>query len=639
MPSSKPTLAPPPPRKPAEVLDEVTIRFAGDARDAMLLAGNRFGSASAACGNDVSTLPDPPAEIRAPAGALAGVSSLQVHFSRHESHTPGDVLNALVAMNPAALRAHLSDLDAGGILIVNSDAFTPEDLHHAGYATNPLEDGSLSAYRLIAVPITTLNREAVAPANLTTKEADRCKNFFALGLACWLYERPPDPTLSWVQQKFDKNPSLVEAHSLTFLAGYAHGETHAALPVHYRVAAAPMPAGRYRRLTGSEALALGLVTAARQSGRSLVFAGYPIGPSTEVLHQLCALAHFGVQAVQSEDPIAAINMALGAAFGGALGATATSGPGLSLMAETLGLAVIAELPLIVIDVQRAGPATGLPTKVEQADLLAALFGRHGECPLPVLAPRSPSDGFVIALEATRLAMRYMTPVLVLSDGYLASGAEAWRVPAESELAALDVPAAPNAGSTPFQPYSRDERLARPWAAPATAGQEHCTGGLEKEELTGNVSYDPINHEQMVQTRARKVALIAADVPELTVDGPEQGELLVLGWGSTFGAIQVAVRRARSAGHNVAAAHLRHLNPLPRNTAEVLGRYKKILVPELNTGHLRLLLRATLLVDAVGLNKVQGRPFLAREIASKIEELIRTKSEIRSPKSEANSKSE
>jgi 2-oxoglutarate ferredoxin oxidoreductase subunit alpha len=612
-------MAPPQPLGPAEVLDEVTIRFAGDARDAMLLAGNQFGNASAACGNDVSTLPDPPAEIRAPAGSLAGVSSMQVHFSRHESHTPGDVLNALVAMNPASLRAHLSDLEPGGVLIVNADAFAPDDLHQAGYAKNPLEDGSLNDYRLIALPITALNREAVARANLTRKEADRCKNFFALGLACWLYERPPEPTLAWVQQKFDKNPSLAEAHSLTFLAGYAHGETLEVLPAHYRVEPARLPPGRYRRLNGSAALALGLTAAARQSGRSLVFAGYPIGPATEILHQLCTLAHFGVQATQAEDPIAAINMALGAAFGGALGATATSGPGLSLIAETLGLAVIAELPLVVIDVQRAGPATGLPTKVEQADLLAALFGRHGECPLPVLAPRSPADGFAVALEAARLAIRYMTPVLVLSDGYLGSGAEAWRVPAESELPKFDPPSAPAA--TPFLPYGRDERLARPWAAPGTPGLEHRTGGLEKEVQTGAVSYDPLNHEWMVQTRARKVANIAADIPELTVDGPERGELLVLGWGSTFGAIQVAVRRARHEGHVVAAAHLGYLNPLPRNTAEVLGRYKKILVPELNTGQLRLWLRATFLVDAVGLNKVQGRPFLASEIESKIEEIL------------------
>jgi 2-oxoglutarate/2-oxoacid ferredoxin oxidoreductase subunit alpha len=421
------------------------------------------------------------------------------------------------------------------------------------------------------------------------------------------------------------------------VSGYAYGETSEALPAHYRVAKAKLPPGRYRRLTGSEALALGLTTAARQASRSLVFAGYPIGPATEILHRLCALQHFGVQAVEAEDPIAAINMALGAAFGGALGATATSGPGLALMTETLGLAVIAELPLVVVDVQRAGPGTGLPTKVEQADLLAALFGRLGECPLPILAPRSPSDGFAVALEAARLAMRYMTPVLVLADGYLANGAESWRVPAENELPALDV--APQPDSAMPLPYRRDERLARPWAAAGTPGQEYRTGGLEKEDQTGNVSYDPLNHEWMVQTRARKVGNIACDIPELTVDGPERGELLVLGWGSTFGAIHAAVCRARRKGLHVASAHLRYLNPLPRNTAAVLARYRKVLVPELNTGQLRLWLRATYLIDVVGLNKVQGRPFLVSEIERRIEEVLLEKPEIRNPKSETNPKSE
>jgi 2-oxoglutarate ferredoxin oxidoreductase subunit alpha len=607
------------PRGPVEELDEVTIRFAGDARDAMILAGNRFGNASAACGNDVSTLPDPPSEIRAPAGALAGVSGLQVHFSCREIHTPGDVLNALVAMNPAALRAHLPDLEPGGILIVNSDAFTPDDLHRAGYDANPLEDGSLSAYRLIAVPITRLNRDAVAPANLIPKDADRCKNFFALGLACWLYERPTDPILSWVQQKFDRNPSLVEAHSLALMAGFAYGETLEALPAHYRVAKANLPPGRYRRLTGIEGLALGLTTAARQANRTLVYAGYPIAPATELLHQMTALVHFGVQAAQAEDPIAAVNMALGAAFGGALGATATSGPGLALVMETLSLAAIAELPLVVVAVQRAGPATGLPTKVEQADLLAALFGRPGECPLPVLAPRSPSDCFAIALEAARLAMRYMTPVVVLADGYTTNGGEAWRVPTETELPGLDV--APKADAAQPLPYRRDARLARPWAIPGMPGLEHRTGGLEKEDQTGNVSYDPLNHEWMVQTRARKIAGIATDIPELAVDGPEHGDLLVLGWGSTFGAIHAAVERARRKGRAIAAAHLRHLNPLPRTTAAVLARYRRVLVPELNSGQLRMLLRATFLVDAVGLNKVQGRPFLVSEIERRIDEVL------------------
>jgi 2-oxoglutarate ferredoxin oxidoreductase subunit alpha len=618
MSTAKPAPAPLLPCDAVVELEEVTIRFAGDARDAMLLAGNRFGSAAAAGGNDVSTLPDPPAEIRAPAGALAGVSSLQVHFSSCEIHTPGDVLNALVAMNPAALRAYLPDVAPGGIIIVNGDTFTPDELQHAGYTMNPLADGSLSAYRVIAVPITTLNREAVGPANLTLKEADRCKNFFALGLASWLYDQPTDPTLSWVQQKFARNPSLVEAHSLSFLAGYAYGETLEAFPVPYRVGRAELPPGRYRRITGSEAMALGLVAAARQARRALVYAGYPISPSTEIMHQLCALTHFGVQAVHAEDPIAALNMALGAAYGGALGATATSGPGMSLAAETLGLAVMAELPLVVIDVQRVGPAAGLATKVEQADLLAALFGRHGECPLPVLAPRSPGDGFATVMEAARLAMRYMTPVLMLADGHLANGAEAWRVPSVSELPDLAPAADP---PQTCQPYQRDVRLARPWVMPGTPGLEHRTGGQEREDPTGNVSYDAVNHETMVATRARKIANIAADIPELAVDGPAHGDVLVCGWGSTFGAIHAAVRRARRKGHAVAAAHLRYLNPLPANTAEVLRRYRHVLVPELNSGQLRLWLRATCLIDAIGLNKVQGRPFAVSEIECKIEEII------------------
>ena len=612
----------PPPQEPALELDEVTVRFAGDAGDAMQLAGNQFGNASAVCGNDVNILPDPPAEIRAPAGSLAGVSGLQVHFSRHEIHGPGDVLNALVVMNPAALRANLADLEPGGILIVNADAFTPEDLQQAGYDANPLTDGSLKEYQLFAASITTLNRQAVAPTKLTTREADRCKNFFALGLACWLYDRPLEPILSWAQTKYAKNLSLVDAHSLTLRAGHAYGENTEALPVRYRVPRATLPAGRYRRVTGNQALVFGLVAAADRADRSLVFAGYPISPATEMLHQMCDLKRYGVQAVQAEDEIAAINMALGAAFGGALGVTATSGPGLSLVAETLGLAVIAELPLVVINVQRAGPAMGLPSKTEQADLLQAVFGRHGECPLPVLAPSSPSDGFAIAVEAVRLATRYMTPVLVLSEGSLANGAEPWRVVTLNELPNLCVPT-PRASDngSPFLPYRRDERLARPWATPGMPGLEYRTGGLEKEDQTGNVSYDPLNHEWMVHTRARKIANITADIPPLAVDGPERGNLLVLGWGGTFAAIHAAVRRSRQKGLPVAAAHLRYINPLPANTGDVLRCYKKVLVPELNTGQLRLLLRATNQIDAIGLNKVQGRPFMVEEIERKIEELV------------------
>jgi 2-oxoglutarate ferredoxin oxidoreductase subunit alpha len=618
MSTRKPYPTPPAARGSSQVLTEVTIRFAGDAGDAMQLAGNQFSGACAAAGNDVCTLPDPPGEIRAPTGALAGVSGLQVHFADHNIHTPGDVLNALIAMNPAALRTHVADLEPGGILIVDSDAFTPADLYQAGYVRSPLVDGSLDAYRLEAAPITTRSREAVAGAKLIPTDADRCRNFFAVGLACWLYDQPTEPTLRWVQQKFAKNPSLAEAHRLAFLAGYGHGETSEALRVRYRVAPASWPPGRYRRISGNHALALGLMAAARRAGRSLLFAGYPIGPATDILHRLISLSQTDVQAVQAEDPIAAINMAIGAAFGGAVAATATSGPGLSLSAEALGLAVIAELPLVVIDVQRAGPATGLPTKPEQADLFAALFGRHGECPLPVLAPRTASDGFAVAIEAVRLAVRYMTPVLVLSDSYLAASAETWRVPAERDLPPIDPPRP--AGLPPL-PYQRDARLSRPWPVPGMPGLEHRTGGLEKEDETGNVSYDPVNHERMVQSRARKVAGIADDIPELTVDGPDHGPLLVVGWGSTFGAIDAAVRRVRAGGRAVATAHLQYLNPLPRNLGEVLRRYQRILVPELNTGQLRLLLRATYLVDAFGLSKVQGRPFTVREVVNKIEELL------------------
>jgi 2-oxoglutarate ferredoxin oxidoreductase subunit alpha len=617
-----------PDSRPAKVqeLDSVTIRFCGDSGDGMQLAGTQFTNASAILGNDISTLPDFPAEIRAPAGTLAGVSGFQVHFSSHDIHTPGDRLNTLVAMNPAALKTNLKDLEPGGILIVNSDAFGTSDLHKAGYKSNPLEDGTLKGYRVYPVRINTLNREAVTDIKLSPREADRCKNFFALGLVYWLYERSLDPTLRWIKDKFAKNPMVLEANTRTLKAGYNYGETAEALPVHYRVPKAHIPPGKYRKITGNEALAIGLVSAANLANKTLVYASYPITPASDILHHLSDLKRYGVRTIQAEDEIAAVGMAIGAAFGGALGVTATSGPGVCLKSEAIGLAVITELPLVVIDVQRGGPSTGLPTKTEQADLLQAMFGRNGECPVAIVAPCSPADCFTMIFEAVRLACRFMTPVFFLSDGYLANGAEPWLIPQVDHLPRLAVehPQHPNSngnGEAHFLPYKRDDRLVRQWAVPGTPGLEHRIGGLEKEDVTGNVSYDPANHEHMVRTRAQKIANIAREIPELTVTGPADGDLLVIGWGGTHGTTLTAVQRAQRKGYRVAQAHLRYLNPMPKNTGEVLKRYKKVLVPELNSGQLRLLLRAQYLVDAAGLNKVQGRPFLVSEIEQKIEQML------------------
>jgi 2-oxoglutarate ferredoxin oxidoreductase subunit alpha len=613
--------------RPAEERESVTIRFAGDSGDGMQLAGTQFTHTSALLGNDISTLPDFPAEIRAPAGTLAGVSGFQIHFSSADIHTPGDRLDALVAMNAAALKTNLKDLAPGGILIVNTDAFAPPDLQRAGYEASPLEDGSLRGYRVLAVPITALNRSAVADLKLSTREADRCKNFFALGLVYWLYERPLEPTARWIRAKFARNLAVREANTRTLRAGYSYGETVEVLPVHYRVARAPIAPGVYRKVTGNEALALGLVAAARQAGLDLFYASYPITPASDVLHQLANLKRFGVRTLQAEDEIAAVGAAIGASFGGALGVTATSGPGVCLKAEAVGLAVMTELPLVLIDVQRGGPSTGLPTKTEQADLLQAMFGRHGECPVCVVAPAAPADCFAMIFEAVRLAVRFMTPVYFLSDGYLANGAEPWRLPRVEDLPRIPVqhPSAPPSSGgrhgAAFLPYARDERLVRAWAVPGTPGLEHRIGGLEKADVTGDVSYDPLNHERMVQMRAQKVANIAGEIPPLEVSGPAEGDLLVLGWGSTFGAIRTAVQRAQRKGLAVAHAHLRYLNPMPGNTGDVVKRYRRVLVPELNRGQLRLLLRAEFLVDALGLNKVQGRPFLVSEIEEKIGEVI------------------
>jgi 2-oxoglutarate ferredoxin oxidoreductase subunit alpha len=611
---------------PTEELESVTIRFAGDSGDGMQLAGTQFTNASAILGNDISTLPDFPAEIRAPAGTLAGVSGFQVHFSSRDIHTPGDSLNTLVAMNPAALKTNLKDLQTGGILIVNSDAFGTGDLHKAGYKVSPLEDGSLKSYKVYKIPINKLNREAVAEMKLSPREADRCKNFFALGLVYWLYERPLEPTLRWIREKFAKNPAVLEANTRTLKAGYNLGETTETLPVHYRVAKAEIKPGRYRKITGNEALAIGLVTATQLANLPLVYATYPITPASDILHHLAELKKYGVMTLQAEDEIAAIGMAIGASFGGAMGVTATSGPGICLKSEAIGLAVMTELPCVIVDVQRGGPSTGLPTKTEQADLLQAMFGRNGECPAAIVAPCSPADCFTMAFEAIRLAISFMTPVFLLSDGYLANGAEPWPIPNPADLPHIKVshPSEPNGngnGVAHFLPYKRDDRLVRQWAIPGTKGLEHRIGGLEKEDVTGNVSYDPANHEHMIRTRAKKIANIANEIPPLSVDGPETGDLLVIGWGGTHGAILSAVQRAQRKGRKVAVAHLRYLNPMPKNTGEVLKRYKKVLVPELNAGQLRMLLRATFLVDAEGLNKIQGRPFLVSEIEQKIEAML------------------
>jgi 2-oxoglutarate ferredoxin oxidoreductase subunit alpha len=607
----------------------------------MQLAGTQFTNTSALIGNDIATFPDFPAEIRAPAGTLPGVSGFQVHFSSQDIHTPGDVLNALVVMNPAALKTNLRDLESGGTLVVNSDAFGPNDLEKAKYKVNPLEDGSLTGYKVVRVPITKLTREAVAECKLTPREADRCKNFFALGLVYWMYERPLDVTLKWIKDKFGKNPQFVDANTRALKAGYNYGETVELLPVQYKVAKAKIPPGTYRKITGNEALALGLVAAAKQANKTLVFSGYPITPASSILEQLAEMRRFGVKTLQAEDEIAAVGVAIGASFGGAIGATATSGPGICLKSEAIGLAVMTELPLIVLDIQRGGPSTGLPTKTEQADLLQVMFGRNGECPAAVVAPQSPTDCFEVAIEAVRIATRFMCPVFVLSDGYLANGSEPWKIPEVASLPKLEIkhPTEPNdngwagpghengaaegegGGAGKYLPYKRDDMLARPWAVPGTPGLEHRIGGIEKQDVTGNINYEPGNHEHMVKTRAAKIAGIARTIPDMPVQGPADAELLVIGWGGTYGTITTAVQRCQRKGLKVAQAHMRYLNPMPQNTAEVLGRFKKILVPELNSGQLLWLLRAKYLAPAEGLNKVQGRPFLVSEIESAIEKML------------------
>jgi 2-oxoglutarate/2-oxoacid ferredoxin oxidoreductase subunit alpha len=609
--------------KPVEQLDRVVIRFAGDSGDGMQLTGARFTSETAVFGNDLSTLPDFPAEIRAPAGSLPGVSGFQIHFSDHDILTPGDEPNVLVAMNPAALRTNVGDLPKGGTLIVNRDSFTDRNLDKAGYSSNPLDDGSLADYHVHEVPLTSLTLEALKEVDVTKREAERSKNMFALGLMSWLYHRPKKGTLEYLAKKFKSRPAIAEANIKAFKAGWAYGETSEDFRVTYEVAPAKLPPGTYRNIRGNQALTLGLIAASVKSGLPLFLGAYPITPASEILEELSRRKDFGVRTFQAEDEIAAVGAALGASFGGALGVCTSSGPGVVLKMETIGLAVTLELPLVIIDVQRAGPSTGMPTKPEQADLLLAMWGRNAEAPVPVIAAATPGGCFDAAIEAARIALKYRTPVFLLSDAYLANGSEPWLIPDIESVPEIEVEFADAANHEgEFLPYLRNaETLARPWAIPGTPGLEHRIGGLEKADGTGNVSYDPDNHDYMVRVRARKVAGIAADIPELAVDEEGGEELLVLSWGGTYGPVAAAVRRVRRDGGNVAHAHLRYLNPFPRNTGDVVRRYDKILVPEMNLGQLLKLVRAEFLVDAVGYNRVRGLPFRSSELAEAMEGML------------------
>ncbi len=612
-----------------EQLDQVIVRFAGDSGDGMQLTGDRFTTSSALLGNDMSTFPDFPAEIRAPAGTLNGVSAFQVHISDHDILTPGDSPNVLVAMNPAALKANIDMMDKGTILLINSDAFEERNLAKAGYAENPLTDGSLSAYTVYEVPMTSITQEVCKEAGVKPRDAERSKNFFALGLVSWLYTRPIEPTLEWISTRFGSKPQVAEANTRAFRAGFDFGETAELFESNYEVRPATFEPGEYVQVTGNQAMAWGLIAAARLAGLPLFLGSYPITPASDILHELSRRKEFGIRTFQAEDEIAGVGAALGAAFGGALGVTTTSGPGLDLKSETVGLAVNLELPLVIVDVQRGGPSTGLPTKTEQADLLQALYGRHGEAPLPVIAPQTPSDCFAIAIEAVRLAVKYRTPVIVLSDGYLANGAEPWKLP---DLDSFE-PIAPAFATEPnhvdedgtpsFWPYVRDpETLARPWAPPGLPGLEHRIGGLEKADGSGNVSYDGNNHERMVHLRQDKIAGIAKDIPLLAVDDPtEDAQLLLVSWGSTYAAVAAGVKRIRARGMKAAHAHLRYLNPFPSNLGDVLGHYSQVLVPEMNLGQLSRVLRAEFLVDAQSLNKMQGHPFRVGEIESAIAVLL------------------
>jgi len=639
------TMSPPKPAttttRPSRELDSAVIRFCGDSGDGMQLIGTQFTNVSAAFGNDISTFPDFPAEIRAPVGTLAGVSGFQLHFSNRDIFTPGDQVDALVVMNPAALKTNVADLKRGGILIVNEDEFDSSSLDKAGYSSNPLDDPALgSKYDVHRVPMTRLTRDAVEGLGLSTKEAGRCKNFFSLGLVYWLYERDPNPTISWLNDKFKKTPKFGDANLKALQGGMHYGESTETFATTYRVGKAKLPSGKYRKLTGNEATAWGLVTAAKRCGKKLFFSGYPITPASDILHELSMMKNFGVRTVQAEDEIAAIAAVCGAAFAGEVAATASSGPGICLKAEAINLGIMTELPMVIVDVQRGGPSTGLPTKTEQADLLLAMFGRNSDSPIPIVAAASPSDCFDMAQEAVRIAVEFMTPVFLLTDGYIANGSEPWRIPNFADLPPIKVehPTAPNSlpgvtsdahhgngeseGGTPhFLPYLRNEKGARPWAIPGTPGLEHRIGGIEKAENTGNIDYSPGNHHKMVMNRMKKVEGIANYIPLQAVEGPTKGKLLVLSWGGTYGAVRTAVHQVQAAGKSVAHAHLRYMNPFPRNLGDVIKSYEKVLIPELNTGNLRLLIRAKYLVDAAGLNKIAGKPFLVHELVDEINKML------------------
>jgi 2-oxoglutarate ferredoxin oxidoreductase subunit alpha len=607
-----------------EEKEDVIIRFCGDSGDGMQLTGSRFTETTAIMGNDVSTLPDFPAEIRAPAGSLAGVSGYQIRFSSKDIRTPGDAPDVLVAMNPAALRTNLPDLKEGGMLIVNTDAFTQDNLDYAGYESNPIEDGTLDAYASYKINLTTLTQNALEESELTKKSKERCKNFFALGIMSWLYQRPMEPTLDWIEKKFKGKDDLIWANQKALKSGYYYSETAELFKKHYKIPKAELPKGNYRHITGNEATALGFVAAGQLAKKDLIYATYPITPASDILHELSKHKNFGVKTLQAEDEISAIGMAIGASFTGGLGLTGTSGPGLSLKAEALGLALMMELPLVVINVQRGGPSTGLPTKTEQSDLMQAMYGRHGESPVAIIAPATPGECFHLAIEAVRISTKYMTPVIFLSDGYLANGAEPWAIPDMSEFQPIEINH-PKASEVHFYPYHRNpETLSRPWAIPGTPGLEHRLGGLEKQEETGNVSYDPLNHDAMIKVRAKKIAGIVQDVPDLEVYGDESGDILLLGWGSTHGAITSAVDKMREEGLSISSAHLRYLNPFPKNLEKVLSSFKTVIIPEMNQGQLVQLIRAKFLIDAIPVNKTQGKPFKITEITSAVKEISQKK---------------
>ena len=608
------------PRRKREVIDKACIRFCGDSGDGMQITGSQFTNTAALYGNDLATFPDFPAEIRAPAGTLPGVSGFQVHFSSSDVYTPGDAVDVLVAMNPAALKMNLPDLRTNGILIVNLDNFKENDLRKAQIAVSPLEDHSLDGYRLFAVELTKLTRASLKELGLDAKSMDRCKNFFALGMCYWLYNRSMDATLRYLEDKFKGKPQLVAANRLAMQAGYSYCEATEAFQISYEIPPAKLSPGTYRNISGNAALAMGFVAASDKAGIPLFLGSYPITPASDILHELSQYKDFGVITFQAEDEIAAVTSAIGAAYTGALGITTTSGPGMALKTEALGLAVAVELPLVVCDIQRGGPSTGLPTKTEQADLLQALFGRNSEAPIPVIAPSSPGDCFWVALEASRIAIKYMVPVIILSDGYLANGAEPWKIPDVSELP--EIPVHFETNTEDFHPYRRNPTtLARPWAIPGTPGLEHRVGGIEKQDVTGNINYDPLNHERMVRLRAAKVEAVADDIPDAVPAGDQSGDLLIVAWGSTHGPITAALKTARARGQSVGHVHLRHLNPLPKNLGDVLKRYKHVLVPEMNMGQLVMILRAKYLVDAQGFNKIQGKPFKQSEIEQKIDEIL------------------